>query len=134
MRNTRQGTAGQKKGDNVTMQQLMETIHALQQTVATSKTDQERVLVEVRAKQALRQDQFKVELDASRTDNEELRQANEELHKDLQQMVERTTGEQSPPISIKACSMPFSQAIMNSVIPTNFMTPKITFTGTECKS
>jgi len=27
--------------------------------------------------------------------------------------------------------MPFSQAIMNTVIPTNFMTPKITFTGTE---
>ena len=27
--------------------------------------------------------------------------------------------------------MPFSQAIMNVVIPTNFMTPKITFTGTE---
>jgi len=27
--------------------------------------------------------------------------------------------------------MPFSQAIMNAVIPTNFMTPKITFTGTE---
>jgi len=27
--------------------------------------------------------------------------------------------------------MSFSQAIMNVMIPTNFMTPKITFTGTE---
>jgi len=27
--------------------------------------------------------------------------------------------------------MPFSHAIMSIVIPTNFMTPKITFTGTE---
>jgi len=27
--------------------------------------------------------------------------------------------------------MPFSQAIMNAIIPTNFMTPKITFTSIE---
>jgi len=47
MRNTRQGTSGQEEGDKVTMQQLMETIHTLQQTVATSKADQEKVLAEV---------------------------------------------------------------------------------------
>jgi len=113
------------------MQQLMETIRALQQTVATTKVDQEKVLVEVRAEQALRQDQFQVELDASHASNEELREANEELRRDLQCMGECTTGEQSPPIPVRARPMPFSQAIMNVVIPTNFMTPKITFTSTE---
>ena len=39
MRNTRQGTFALEEGDNVTIQQLMETIRALQQTVATSKFD-----------------------------------------------------------------------------------------------
>jgi len=33
------------------MQQLMETIHALQKTVAPSKADQDRILAEVQAEQ-----------------------------------------------------------------------------------
>ena len=96
-----------------------------------SKADQERVFAEVRAEQALRQDQFRVELDASRTSNEELRRVNEELQRDLQRLGERAAGEQSPPIPIRAHLMPFSQVIINVVIPKNFMTPRITFTGTE---
>jgi len=43
----------------------METVNTLQQEVATSKADQERVLAEVQAEQAHRQDQFRVDLDAS---------------------------------------------------------------------
>jgi len=86
----------------------METLHTLQQIVVTSKVDQERVLVEVRAEQALKQDQFRVELDASQTSNEELHKANEELWRDLQRLGERALGEQSPPIPVRACPMPFS--------------------------
>jgi len=108
MRNARQGTTGKEEGDNVTMQQLMETIRTLQQIVEASKADQERVLGEVRTEQALRQDQFRVELDASRTDNEDLRRANEELRRYLQRLGERVVGEQSPPIPIMARPMPFS--------------------------
>ena len=113
------------------MQQLMETIRTLQQAVEASKADQERVLAEVQAEQALRQDQFRIELDVSLRDNEELRQVNEELRRDMQRMGERAVGEQSPPIPVRARPIPFSQAIMNVVIPTNFMTPKITYTGIE---
>lgn len=92
------------------MHKLMETIRTLQQTVATSKADHKRVLDEVRAEQALRQDQFKFELDASRTDNEE-------LCRDLQCMGERALGEHNPPIPVRDRPMPFSQAIMNVVYP-----------------
>jgi len=131
MRNTRQGISAYEEGGNVTMQQLMETIHTVQQTVAASKADQDRILPEVQAEQAASQNRFQVDLDASRTDNEELHRANEELHKELQRMGERATGEQTPPISVRARPMPFSQAIMNVVIPINFMTPKIIFIGIE---
>jgi len=55
MRNTRQGTSALEGGENVTMKQLMETIHALQQTVATSKTDQDRILAQVQAEQTFSQ-------------------------------------------------------------------------------
>jgi len=109
------------------MQQLMETIRAFQQTVAMFQADQDRILAEVQTEQTASQNRFQVDFDASQTDNKELRMANEEL----QRMGERTTGEQSPPIPVRARPMPFSQAIMNVVIPTNFMTPKITFTGIE---
>ena len=51
MRNTRQGTSSREEGENVTIQQLMETIHALQQTVVASKADQDRILAEVQAEQ-----------------------------------------------------------------------------------
>jgi len=53
MRNTRQGTSTLEEGDNVTMQQLMETIRAFQKTVAASKANQDRILVEVQAKQTV---------------------------------------------------------------------------------
>jgi len=46
-------------------------------------------------------------------------------------MGERTTDERIPPLPIRARPMPFSQAIMDTVIPASFMGPKITFTGVE---
>jgi len=92
---------------------------------------QDRILAEVQAEQTASQNRFQVDLDASQTDNEELHRANEELRKELQRMGERATGEQSPLIPVRARPMPFSQTIMNVVIPTNFMTPKISFIGIE---
>ena len=88
-------------------------------------------MAEVRAEQVLRQDQFRAELDVPRASNEELRKANEELRRDLQRLGERSMGERSPTTQERACLMPFSQAIMDVVVLTNFMTSKIVFTGTE---
>ena len=68
---------------------------------------------------------------ASRANNEELRKTNEELRRDLQRMGERTIDERTPPIPVRARPMPFSQTIMDTVIPASFMGPKITFTGVE---
>jgi len=58
MRNTRQGASALEGGDNVFMQQLMETIRALQQAVTAFKADQDRILAKVQAKQAADQDRF----------------------------------------------------------------------------
>jgi len=100
MRNTRQGSVVPEGGDNVTMQQLMETIRALQQAVAASRVDQDR---------------FQVNLAASQASNEELRKTNEELPRSLQHVGERT---------VRAHPMPFSPAIIDTVILATFMGPK----------
>jgi len=96
-------------GDNVTMQQILETMCALQAEVATSR----------------------VEIAASRADNEELRRANEELRWDLQQVGERAVDERAPPVPLRAHPMSFSQAIMDIALPTTSLGPKVTFTGAE---
>ena len=67
----------------------------LQEAIATSKAKQERLMAEVRTEQVLKQDQFMAEIDASQTSNEELRKANEELRKDLQQLGECSTGSEA---------------------------------------
>ena len=65
------------------MQQIMETMHALQEMVATSRMDQERIQVDLAASQAR---------------NKELRMTNEELRRSLQQQAgERAMEEQAPP-------------------------------------
>jgi len=58
MRNTRQGPLGPEGSDNPTIQQLMETVSALQEAIATSRAEQERLMAEVQAEQVLRQDKF----------------------------------------------------------------------------
>ena len=72
-----------------------------------------------------------MKLDASRASNEELRKANEELRRYLQRLEERSMEEWSPMMEESARPMPFSQAIMDAVVPNNFMMPKIVFTSTE---
>jgi len=114
MRSTRQGSTAASgvvppRGDNVTMQQLMETMRALQEAVASSR----------------------VEIAASQANNEELHKTNEELRRDLQQAGERAVDERVPPIPLRACPMSFSQAIMDIALPTTSLGPKVTFIGVE---
>jgi len=66
MRNTRQGSVTPNRGENITMQYIMETMHALQE--AASRIDQERI---------------QVDLVASQARNEELGRTNEELRRNL---------------------------------------------------
>jgi len=94
-------------GDNVTMQQLMETMRALQEAVAASR----------------------VEVAASQADNEELRRTNEELRRDLQQASEHAVDERAPPIPLREHPMSLSQAIMDTALPTTSLGPKVTLTG-----
>jgi len=85
--------------------------------VAASKADQERIQVDLAASQAR---------------NEELRRTNEELCRDLRnQAGEREVEEQEPVTPSTDFPMPFSQAIMDVVIPATFVGPKATFTGVE---
>jgi len=87
----------------------METVRALQEAMVMAKSEQEK-------------------LSAS---NEELRKANEELHKNLQQLDERSIREQGLIAQLRARPKPFSQMIMDAIIPANYITPKIVFTGVE---
>ena len=68
MRNTRQGFVAPNGGESFTLQQIMETMQALQEIVAVSRADQERI---------------QSDLAASLARNEELHRTNEELRKDL---------------------------------------------------
>ena len=89
-------------GDNVTTQQILDTMRALQAEVA-----------------------------ASRADNTELRRANEELRRDLRQVREHATDKHAPPIPLRARPMPFLRAIMNAALPTTSLVPKVSFTRVE---
>ena len=91
MRSTRQGHTAPtgvvpRGGDNVTTQQILETMSALQAEVVASRV----VIV------------------ASRVNNEELHRANEELRRDLQQVGERAVDERAPPVPLRARPMLFS--------------------------
>jgi len=74
---------------------------------------------------------LQAEVAASRADNTELRRANDELRRGLQQVGERATDERAPPEPFKARPMPFSRAIMNTTLPTTSLGPKVSFTGVE---
>ena len=63
--------------------------------------------------------------------NEELHLSNEELRRDMQNQASgREEGDREPATPPREFSMPFSQEIMNVVIPTTFVGPKVTLTGT----
>jgi len=101
MRSTKQGSVAPSGGDNVSMQQLMETIRALQEAVVASRVDH---------------DCFQVDLARSQANNEELRKTNEELCRNLQNKGERTVDERAPSLPVKAPPMSFFQVIMDTVM------------------
>ena len=99
------------------MQQVMDMMQGLQEAMAALKVEQERMQADLAAPQAR---------------NEELCRTNEELrhrlcnNSGLRDAYERNC--YTPP---REFSTPFSQSIMEAVIPHTFVGPKVTFTGME---
>ena len=117
MRSTRQAHVAPNGGEGLTLQQVMETMQALQEEVAASRANQERI---------------QADLEASRATSEELRRSNEELRRDLQNHAgEREEEDQEPAMPPREFPMLFSQEIMDAVIPATLVGLKVSFTGTE---
>ena len=99
------------------MQQVMYMVQGLQEEMAKSRAEQERLQVDLAASQAR---------------NEELHRTNEELRRGLgnnqRQRDPDETELLTPP---KEFSTPFSQEILEAVIPNTFAGPKVIFTGME---
>jgi len=99
------------RNEEMTMQQLMGMMQGLQDAMAASKAEQERMQANLAASQAR---------------NYELHRANEELCRGWRDVDEPETA--SPP---REFTTPFSRAILETVIPNTFTGPKVTFTGME---
>ena len=95
----------------MTMQQLAGMMQGLQEAMAASKAEQERM---------------QADLAASQTRNDELHRANEELRRGWRDIDESETA--SPP---REFTTPFSQAILERAIPNTCTGPKVTFTWME---
>ena len=95
------------------------------EAMTEAKDAEEKLIAGARVEQLLKQDQLMAEIDASQANNEELCKANEELCKNLQQLDQRTIAERGPSTQPRAHPKPFSQAIMDSIVPANYITPKI---------
>jgi len=101
----------------MTMQQVMEMMQGLQEAMAASKAEQERIQVDLATSQAR---------------NEELCHANEELCRGLRNHPgSRETEDREYFTPPREFPMPFLQSIMEAVIPHTFVGPKMTFTGME---
>jgi len=100
------------------MAQVLEIMRALQDDVAASRMEQERM---------------QADLAASQGRNEELDRVNEELHKALQAQKERAAEERvaSPPSPPRTFPMPFSSEIMCAVVPPGLVGVKASFIGVE---
>ena len=85
------------------MTQVMDMMKTLQENIAASRSEQERMHEALVASQAR---------------NEELNRIKEELRKALQEREERAVGDRFAPSSPpRSFPMPFSQEIMDSVVP-----------------
>ena len=99
------------------MQKVMDMMQGSQEAMATSKVEQERM---------------QADLVASQARNEELRRTNEELRCGLRNNLGlRDADDRDCFTPQREFSTPFSQSIMEAVIPHTFVGPKVTFTGTE---
>ena len=117
MRSTRQGPVAPNGGEGLTLQQVVETMRALQEEMVASRANQECI---------------QADLEASQARNEELRHSNEELCRDLQTRAgERENADQEPVTPPREFPTPFSQEIVDAAIPATLAELKVTFTGTE---
>ena len=99
------------------MQQVLEMMRGLQDEMAESRIEQERI---------------QADLADSRARNEELHRVNEELRQDLNyNQGQREQDETERLTSPREFSTPFSQEILDAVIPNTFAGPKVIFTGME---
>ncbi|XP_068475029.1 filament-like plant protein 1 [Phaseolus vulgaris] len=116
MATTRRGTARAAPAE-LSMQQVLEIMRGLQEDMAESKLEQERM---------------QADREASHERNEMLHRINEELRRGLRnnrgQREHDETENHSPPREV---STPFSQEILDAVIPNTFARPKVIFTGME---
>jgi len=99
----------------MTMQQVMDILLGLQEEMAESRAEQERMQADLAASQARNEELHRM--------NEELRRGlgNNQGRRDLDE-AERLT----PP---REFSTPFSQEILEAVIPNTFAGPKVTSPG-----
>jgi len=101
----------------MTMQQLMGMMQGLQEAMAASKAEQECMQEDLATSQAR---------------NEELYRMNEELCRGWRNHTrQRDVDEPEPFTPPREFSTPFSQPILETVIPNTFTGPKVTFTGME---
>ena len=102
----------------MTTAQVLEMMRALQDNVAASRAEQEKMLAK---------------LAASQSRNDELNRVNEELRRTLQMQKERAVGEgmSMPPSPPRAFPMPFSPEIMQTMVPPNLVGVKASFTEVE---
>ena len=113
---TRRGAA-RAAPTELSMQQVLEIMRGLQEDMADSKLEHECM---------------QADLEISHERNEELRRVNEELRRGLRndrgQRGHDEMENHSPP---REFSTPFSQKILDAVIPNMFAGPKVIFTGME---
>ena len=101
----------------MTMAQMIEIMRALQANVEASRIEQAKMHEDLVASQAR---------------NEELSKVTEELHQALQEQTRRPVVEEVAPSSPpRVFPMPFSQAIIDTPIPTSIVPMKASFTGVE---
>jgi len=94
MRGTRQGPVAPNEGEDLTLQQVMEAMRALQEEKVASRVNQERIQADLVASQAL---------------SEEMHRSNEELRRDLQTRAgEREDADQGPVTPPREFPTPFS--------------------------
>jgi len=117
MRNTRQNATTHAGNESLTLQQVMGMMQGLQEAMAASRAEQEHI---------------QLDLSASQARNEELHRTNKELRCGLRnQARSRETEVQECFTPPREFPLPFSQAIMDAVIPSMFVGPKATFTSVE---
>jgi len=101
----------------MTMQQVMGMMQGLQEAMAASKAEQERMQADLAVSQAR---------------NDELYRMNEELRRGWRNHTGQCDIDEPEPFAPpKEFSTPFSQLILETVIPNTFTGPKVTFTGME---